>query len=72
MIVRRHHRRDGYWTLDVSGEEFHDIHHALRMLEKSWLPPKGEEADRVTRAAATLWNAHCERVAQTTGKERDK
>ena len=62
--------REKRWMLNVSDEEFHDLHHALRMLLKSWLPPKGEEAERVTRSADELWDAHCNRTAASnTGKE---
>ena len=43
---------------DFSHEERHDIHHALRMLLKHPLTPRGEEAERIQRMADEIWNTH--------------
>ena len=62
MIILNHIRST--WTLQVTEEEFHDLHHALRMLLKHPFTPLGDERDRLTASADTLWNAHCNQEAQ--------
>ena len=61
MVVGRNDY--GEWTIYATDAEFHDLHHALRMLAKHSLTPQGEELQRITDSANALWNAHAARVA---------
>ena len=61
MIVQKLQMR---WRLDVTDEELHDLHHALRMLIKHPFQPRGDELDRLTASADAIWNAHCGRVEE--------
>lgn len=63
MKVADHGRQ---WVITVDDFEFHDLHHALRMLLKHPMTPRGEEFERLTASADTLWTAHCHRGEHNT------
>lgn len=52
------------WTVQVDDLEFHDIHHALRLLLRHPLTPRGQEQSRLTEMAGQMWDAHCTESAQ--------